>query len=39
MSRDPKMRLFKFIGPTISYSYMQAVGMANLHLTHGIRKD
>jgi len=39
MSRDLKMRIFKFIDLTISYSYMQAVGLANFHLAHGIRKD
>ena len=29
---DLKKRGFKFIGPTIIYSFMQAVGMTNDHL-------
>ena len=29
MSRDPKNRGFRFIGPTICYAYMQASGMVN----------
>lgn len=32
MSRDLKRRGFKFVGPTICYSFMQAVGMVNDHL-------
>jgi len=32
MSRDLKKRGFKFVGTTISYSFMQAVGMVNDHL-------
>ncbi|UTB33828.1 MAG: DNA-3-methyladenine glycosylase I [Methanobacterium sp. ERen5] len=31
MSRDLKKRGFKFVGPTICYSFMQAVGMVNDH--------
>ena len=31
MSSDLKRRGFKFIGPTICYSFMQAVGMVNDH--------
>jgi DNA-3-methyladenine glycosylase I len=31
MSSDLKSRGFKFIGPTICYSFMQAVGMVNDH--------
>lgn len=31
MSRDLKQRGFKFVGPTICYAYMQAVGMVNDH--------
>lgn len=30
-SRDLKKRGFKFVGPTIVYAYMQAVGMVNDH--------
>ncbi|MFX1339123.1 MAG: DNA-3-methyladenine glycosylase I [Promethearchaeota archaeon] len=32
MSKDLKKRGFKFIGPTISYAFMQAVGMVNDHI-------
>jgi DNA-3-methyladenine glycosylase I len=32
MSRDLKARGFKFVGPTICYALMQAVGMVNDHL-------
>lgn len=32
MSRDLKHRGFSFVGPTICYAYMQAVGMVNDHL-------
>lgn len=33
MSRALKKRGFKFVGSTICYAYMQAVGMVNDHLT------
>jgi DNA-3-methyladenine glycosylase I len=33
MSRDLKKRGFNFVGPTICYAFMQAVGMVNDHLT------
>ncbi|MFQ5745840.1 MAG: DNA-3-methyladenine glycosylase I [Gemmatimonadota bacterium] len=33
MSRDLKARGFRFVGPTICYALMQAVGMVNDHLT------
>ena len=32
MSKELKRRGFKFVGPTICYAYMQAVGMVNDHL-------
>jgi DNA-3-methyladenine glycosylase I len=32
MSKDLKKRGFRFVGPTICYAYMQAVGMVNDHL-------
>jgi DNA-3-methyladenine glycosylase I len=32
MSRDLKKRGFKFVGPTICYSFMQAMGMVNDHI-------
>jgi DNA-3-methyladenine glycosylase I len=31
MSRDLRRRGFKFVGPTICYAFMQAVGMVNDH--------
>ncbi len=33
MSRDLKKRGFRFVGTTICYAFMQAVGMVNDHLT------
>jgi DNA-3-methyladenine glycosylase I len=33
MSKDLKKRGFKFVGPTICYAFMQAVGMVNDHVT------
>lgn len=33
MSKDLKKRGFKFVGSTICYAYMQAVGMVNDHIT------
>lgn len=32
LSRDLKKRGFRFVGPTICYAYMQAVGLVNDHL-------
>jgi DNA-3-methyladenine glycosylase I len=32
MSRDLRKRGFRFVGPTICYAHMQAVGMVNDHL-------
>jgi DNA-3-methyladenine glycosylase I len=37
MSRELKKRGFKFVGPTICYAFMQAVGMVNDHLVHCFR--
>ncbi len=37
MSKDLKKRGFKFIGPTICYAFMQAVGMVNDHITDCFR--
>ncbi|HET7101214.1 MAG TPA: DNA-3-methyladenine glycosylase I, partial [Terriglobia bacterium] len=37
MSRDLKKRGFNFVGTTICYSFMQAVGMVNDHLTSCFR--
>lgn len=39
MSKDLKKRGFKFIGPTICYAFMQAVGMVNDHLISCFRYD
>lgn len=33
MAKDLKQRGFKFVGTTICYAYMQAVGLVNDHLT------
>lgn len=33
MSKALKARGFKFVGPTICYAFMQAVGMVNDHVT------
>jgi DNA-3-methyladenine glycosylase I len=33
ISKDLKKMGFKFIGPTTIYSFMQAIGMVNDHLT------
>ena len=37
MSRDLKKRGFKFVGSTICYAFMQAVGMVNDHLPYCFR--
>ena len=37
MSKDLKKRGFKFVGSTICYAFMQAVGMVNDHLTSCFR--
>jgi DNA-3-methyladenine glycosylase I len=37
MSKELKGRGFKFVGPTICYAFMQAVGMVNDHLTDCFR--
>ncbi len=37
MSKDMKKRGFKFVGSTILYAHMQAVGMVNDHLTSCFR--
>lgn len=37
MSRDLKKRGFAFVGPTICYAHMQAVGMVNDHLVECFR--
>jgi DNA-3-methyladenine glycosylase I len=37
LSRDLKKRGFKFVGPTICYAFMQAVGMVNDHLVDCFR--
>jgi len=33
MTKDLKRRGFRFVGPTICYAFMQAVGMVNDHVT------
>jgi DNA-3-methyladenine glycosylase I len=37
LSRDLKQRGFKFVGPTVIYAHMQAVGMVNDHLVDCFR--
>jgi DNA-3-methyladenine glycosylase I len=37
MSKEMKKRGFKFVGPTICYAFMQAVGLVNDHLTNCFR--
>jgi DNA-3-methyladenine glycosylase I len=37
MSRELKRRGFRFVGPTICYAFMQAVGMVNDHVTSCFR--
>jgi DNA-3-methyladenine glycosylase I len=37
MSRDLRERGFRFVGPTICYSHMQATGMVNDHLVDCFR--
>jgi DNA-3-methyladenine glycosylase I len=37
LSRDLKRRGFRFVGPTVCYSFMQAVGMVNDHTIYCFR--
>jgi DNA-3-methyladenine glycosylase I len=37
MSRDLKTRGFRFVGPTICYAFMQAVGLVNDHTAECFR--
>jgi len=37
MSRELKRRGFSFVGPTVCYAFMQAVGMVNDHATYCFR--
>jgi DNA-3-methyladenine glycosylase I len=37
MSKEMKKRGFKFVGPTICYAFMQAVGLVNHHLIYCFR--
>ncbi len=39
MSKDLKQRSFRFVGPTICYAFMQAVGMVNDHMVDCFRYD
>ena len=39
MSKDLKRRGFTFVGSTICYAFMQAVGMVNDHLVDCFRHD
>jgi DNA-3-methyladenine glycosylase I len=39
LSKDLKRRGFRFVGSTICYAFMQAVGMVNDHTTDCFRRD
>jgi DNA-3-methyladenine glycosylase I len=39
MSKEMKRRGFKFVGPTICYAFMQAVGLVNDHLVICFRNE
>jgi DNA-3-methyladenine glycosylase I len=39
ISKDMKRRGFKFVGPTIVYAWMQAVGIVNDHARECFRRD
>ena len=39
ISKEMKRRGFKFVGPTIVYAWMQAVGIVNDHSTNCFRRD
>jgi DNA-3-methyladenine glycosylase I len=39
MSKELRKRGFRFVGPTICYAFMQAVGMVNDHTTKCFRYD
>ena len=39
MSKALKRRGFRFVGPTICYAFMQAVGMVNDHVTSCFRRE
>jgi len=39
MSKELRGRGFRFVGPTICYAFMQAVGMVNDHTTKCFRYD
>jgi DNA-3-methyladenine glycosylase I len=38
-SKELRRRGFKFVGPTIVYAWMQAVGIVNDHAAHCFRRD
>lgn len=39
LSKDLKQRGFKFVGPTICYAFMQAIGMVNDHIVDCFRYE
>jgi DNA-3-methyladenine glycosylase I len=39
VSKELKRRGFKFVGPTIVYAWMQAVGIVNDHSLECFRRD
>ena len=38
-SKELRRRGFKFVGPTIVYAWMQAVGIVDDHAAHCFRRD
>ena len=39
ISKELKRQGFKFVGPTIIYAWMQAIGLVNDHLVHCFRHE
>ena len=39
MSKDLKRRGFRFVGPTVCYAFMQAVGLVNDHVVSCFRHE
>ena len=39
MSKELKLRGFRFVGPTVCYAFMQATGMVNDHVVGCYRLD
>jgi DNA-3-methyladenine glycosylase I len=39
LSKDLKRRGFRFVGPTVCYAFMQAVGLADDHVAGCFRRE